>query len=264
MRRIDQFHARFTMVNAALHQLQSKRYERDGGASKRIATQLVSDMSAVIEDPDEEAEVAQPQDQGPIFEGRSPGYPLADALGFLESQGKTGCLQIQLADEVITFGIFEGKIVHTSTDKARRGERLGEILIENGDVTFDLMIAFMDAHHGKGSLLGMALVDGKIVTQEALTAALIEQLQRRFDRVFAEEECSFAFFQSPVTATTGLRFGIGEFLVETGHASSVEPKPGATKATPQGGSDVWNAYGTPPEKRFQGAPSNDWGTDDTR
>lgn len=264
MRRIDQFHARLSMVNAALHQLQGKRYERDGGASKRIATRLVNDMSAVIEEPEDDADVAPEPDRGPIFEGRSPGYPLADVLGFLENQRKTGCLQVQLAEEVVSFGIAEGNIVHTSTNQVRRGERLGELLIEHGDVTFEHMMAFMDAHRGKSSMLGMALVEGKIVSQEALTGALIEQLQRRFDRAFAEDQCSFAFFESPVSSSTGLSFGISEFLIEHGLAQSEAPPPAITTGAAPSTGDVWDTYGVPAEKKFQGAPNDAWGTDETK
>ncbi len=269
MDRIDRLQQQLSMVNGALHQLQSRRYQRNGGASARIAARLVNDMGTTAGNSDSASAASDDGKQGtPSFTGKSPDYPLADALSFLQNHEKSGQLQIRLTDETITFGIDKGQIVQTATDTARRGERLGDILIDNGAVQFEQMLSHIDSHRGANKLLGTALVEDGIVTEQALTTALVEQVQRRFDRVFAQETCAFAFFENVPTATSGLRFDIGEFLVDAGHTAPAPTAPGTAPAFGSDGSgssaDVWGDYGVPPERKFQGTPSDAWNSPESR
>jgi Domain of unknown function (DUF4388) len=216
VQRVDQFQTRLAVVNAALHQLEERSFKRGGGAAERHASQAMRRMQSSRVGASGTNAPAKAPDRGATLAGKCPEFPLTSVLQFVVAQKKTGTLKIKLPDEVLSFQVVDGNIVHSSTDRPRRGERLGEILIENGHVTMHHFMAFVDSFRSENRLLGMAMVEKGLVTQDALTSALEEQMQTHFDRAFDADECSFEFFVSSLSGPTGLHISVSEFLVDTG------------------------------------------------
>jgi Domain of unknown function (DUF4388) len=216
VQRVDQFQTRLAVVNAALHQLEERSFKRGGGAAERHASQAMRRMQSSRVGASGTKARAKASSGGATLAGKCPEFPLTSVLQFVVAQKKTGTLKIKLPDESLSFQVVDGNIVHSSTDRPRRGERLGEILIENGHVTMHHFMAFVDSFRSEDRLLGMAMVEKGLVTQDALTSALEEQMQTHFDRAFDAEECSFEFFVSPLSGQTGLHISVSEFLVDTG------------------------------------------------
>lgn len=251
LERIDSFELRLAIVNAALHQLEEKSFQRGGGAVERHARRAMSRMQTKRSGSYKQFAPEQPVEAAPTLAGKSPEFPVVAVLQFLVAQKKSGALRIKLPDEVLSFEVVNGDFVHTSTDHPRRGERLGEILIENGHVKMEHFMAFVDGFRSEGgTLLGMALVEQNVVTQEALTSALVEQMQRHFDRAFGAEECSFEFVDSLVSAPTGLHINVSEFLIETGRVRGRSPQ---SRPTPSKTSERWH-----------GAPTGGWNSPETK
>ncbi len=232
LERVERFEAKLVVVEAALHQLQ----ERRGGAGheRRKAFKLTNFTP-------------QPAAQPPSLHGKCPDFPLVSVLEFIVDHKKTGYLKITLADETITFGIFDGDVVHTSTTQPRRGERLGEILIDGGHLSLEEFMAFVDVAGSGNSLAGMNLVKANLVSQEVLTAALLEQTRKRFDRVFDQKECEFFFSEDSLASQTGLHLDVSDFLIETNRTTrdsrSIDASPSDTSTVAQ---------------KWKGAPTSGW------
>lgn len=263
---VEQFEGKLAAVNAALHQLHERSLFRGGGASRRYAKKRVEQIrtTSKVAAPQTAAD-GTPRILATSLQGTCPEFPLVPVFQFIASHRKSGHLQIKLAEEIITIGILSGRVVHTSTDQPRRGERLGEIMIQHGSVKSDHFIAFIDAFRPElGRPLGIALVEDNVVTSEQLTEALTDQMQFHFDRVFEAESCSFIFYEDELSPSTGLSIGVSEFLIGTGRSPG-EPEPTLSKASTEADSTSDSGAWTPGLGQDQWQVSDrSWKTPDAR
>jgi hypothetical protein len=166
--------------------------------SARIARTMLADAAQAEEDPEggRRRPLGLPQPppgDAPCLSGQSSVLGLPDLLELLAAQQKTGILTVETATEDIAIHLREGKVVHASSDRAPRGERLGDLLVALGFVTQERLDAFLRGFAGSGRLLGEILATGSVVDAGQLEMALAEQVQRLFNRMFRAEEAQYRF-----------------------------------------------------------------------
>ncbi len=122
-----------------------------------------------------------------------------DLITFLCSMKKTGVLLIDTVDERFTVELESGDIVHAHSDGAPEGERLGDVLVENGVLQqSDLEAMLAEGIRGRfGGRLGARLLDRKLATPDDLLGALETQIRRLFQRLFPASATDFVFWEGP-------------------------------------------------------------------
>ncbi len=254
--RIDQFQEKLSIVNGALFVLNERQCAPGGGMSQRLAARIASKSPAPTETPTQAAANGSPNP--PSLQGSCTFLSLATLLQLLAEQKKSGSITLGLSQETITLMIEDGDVVYVSCSPSRRGERLGELLVANGDVLRDHLIAFVDSYRSKGEHFGMALVERGVVSKEALTRALMQQVQQRLDRAFAEPGCSFVFHEGHHGNPTGLAIDVADFLENTGRAPA--PRKSDADLAPTFGGDA--TAESPPSiaaSKWQGGLDSGWG-----
>ncbi|MCA8965926.1 MAG: DUF4388 domain-containing protein [Planctomycetes bacterium] len=254
--RIEQFQEKLSIVNGALFVLNERQCAPGGGMSQRLAARIASKGPAPNNSPARDDAAAD--EARPSLQGSCSSLSLAALLQLLAEQKKSGSVTLGLAQETITLMIEDGDVVYVSCSPSRRGERLGELLVANGDVVRDHLIAFVDSYRSKGEHFGMALVERGVVSQEALTRALMQQVQQRLDRAFAEPNCSFVFHEGRHGNPTGLTVDVADFLETTGRAPA--PRKSDADLAPSFGNGEADA--PPPSiaaSKWQGGLDSGWG-----
>ncbi len=252
--RVEQFQEKLGIVTGALYVLNDRKYSPGGGVSQRLAAraiQRLKDGPAVAPAPQ-----STPTTAPPSLQGTCAFLPLATLLRLLARQKRSGTVVLNLGEETITLAISGGDVVHVAAQPPRRGERLGELLIEAGDVVREHLMSFTD-RRSPSRHYGIALVENGIVSPDALTRALTRQAQLRLDRAFACTTCTFAFHEGEVAAATGLMVDVGEFLDGTGRGAAQtrtpELAPALGAAPAAAGQAVAKPAGT-----WNDAPGADW------
>lgn len=142
---------------------------------------------------------------------------LGDLLGALHRSGLTGTLEL-----VEDRGTFAGRPhrVHFAKGLVQRVEtdlpvaRLGDILLSEGFITRALLDRVVAKARGwQRSKLGEVLVRERVVTQDALSAALRYQLRRRLDSLFALKSALVRFrVPRPTAEQASIPLSPREFL----------------------------------------------------
>ncbi len=260
LQRLEQFQETFSIIGGGLYMIQHRSCKPGGGASQRMAAQIIERMRSQSVGGDATSDL--PAGSPPSLKGSCQVFPIMSVLELLASQRKTGVMSLGLEDETVTLHIVEGAIVHVSCTPLRRGERLGEMLIEAGDVSIEHFMAFADTHRATGGLLGIALVDNKVVSEEALTRTLVHQLNKRLERVFASDDCSFEFHEGPIEAGTGLNISVAELLIDGQVEDSRGTAPTGVQAPAIGGPATGFGGDQSPSvaDKWQGGSNDSWGS----
>ncbi|MEO0649988.1 MAG: DUF4388 domain-containing protein [Planctomycetota bacterium] len=196
-----------------------------------LAEEAPGGLDLYAGDPSDFARQSQPQSQSPTssidavnrsqvarapqgdsvhdLRGSSAVVELPEVLELLASQGKTGILEVETETEEITIHLREGKLVHAASNGAPEGDRLGDLLVSMGFVSRDRLSAFLKGFAGSGRLLGEVLATGSVVSPEELQAALAEQVQRLFHRIFQARGSRYRFTPSDVDSGRFQRVDLG-------------------------------------------------------
>ena len=155
---------------------------------------------------------------------REGSFATPDLIGFLSSQRKTGLLEIETPAETFLLELAGGDVVHAQSDRTPEGQRLGDVLVARGAIERERLES-VRARAG-GPRLGTALVDEGLVTREQLLAALQEQIQKLFQRLFEARPRTFRFWDGPpVHADEDLRMNATSLLLEGARVSDEKHRP---------------------------------------
>ena len=124
---------------------------------------------------------------------------VTDLITFLCSMQKTGVVLIDCIDERFTVELDQGFIVHAHSDGAPDGERLGDVLVEEGIVGQEELDALLaEGMRGRlGGRLGARLLERQMATHEELQSALEIQIRRLFQRLFTAAASDYVFWEGP-------------------------------------------------------------------
>lgn len=158
-----------------------------------------------------------PQDLGDgDFSGTTKALSVPDLLHLLRAQTQTGVLQVALVSEMVFIEFEDGDVVHAYSKNPPPNTRLGEILVNRGVITRERLESFLFCHTPSLGMLGQALNRGELVTEDHLKAALEEQIQRLFNRLFQQEEAEFWFLRGAPRHSDGrTRMNVISLLLES-------------------------------------------------
>lgn len=144
--------------------------------------------------------------------------PTPDYVAFLSQAQRSGILQVFTEKEVFWIEIDDGDIVHAHSDGAPAGQRLGDILVEQGVLTQVALLEMLDSK--KGERLGTRVVEQKGVTRDELLRALETQIRRLFHRMFSSAPREFLFWAGPcLLAGQSLRLNANMLLLDSARAA---------------------------------------------
>ena len=153
-----------------------------------------------------------------VLDARTGFASSADLISFLSASQQTGILAVQTSGETIELEFLDGDIVHMQSDGAPEGERLGDILVDQGSV--DRAIVEQMVNLETGYRVGLVLWRQNIVSQEQLTEALETQIRRQFARLFELDAERFLFWQGPpMRAHEQLRMNTTGLILDSARAS---------------------------------------------
>ncbi len=151
--------------------------------------------------------------------GNTQTIPLPDLIGWLSSQKKDGSLEVWTQDESITLYLEKGNLVHAVSDRSPTGNRLGEILIEQGVLDENELDRLIDQAKESNLKLGDLLSSESVITEEELRRALETQVQRLFDRLFQVEDARFGFKDCvPVDLDGRIQLNVNYLFLESARA----------------------------------------------
>lgn len=172
--------------------------------------------------------------------GSSGTISIPDFLGFLQMQGKTGLMEVNLPRERITIHVSRGDIVEAFSDNSPIGARLGEILVEQGAVDANTLNSFFVYHTRSSGRVGRALEVLELVDERQLRAALSEQVVRMVGRMLQAEDAPFVFHEGRIDGSqVDFRLSVIELLLESARQAdealnSTDPEPPAVLPTDGG------------------------------
>ena len=184
---------------------------------ERLATNLarlfVRDMLAKEERLYSDAAGTEPTRDG--FHGYTWAISVPDLLSFLQLQAKTGTLRVNIGSEVISLVLEEGDLIHAFSDNSPPGLRLGEILVEQGDLRFEDLQAFLVDFSTGTQRLGDALEHAGLITREQLKRALEFQTRLIFVRLLCSKRAYFRFHAgSPGEESPLSRYSVMSLLLD--------------------------------------------------
>jgi hypothetical protein len=147
--------------------------------------------------------------------GSSLVVPIPDLLSFLQMQGVSGLLQVDTGQEVISLLFERGDLTNAYSDNSPPGFRLGEILVELGDIDADRLEAFLVGFEPGKEKLGNALQREGLISREALELALESQVRLIFLRLLCSGEARYRFQRAPAdVARSEHRFNVLQLLLD--------------------------------------------------
>jgi hypothetical protein len=164
--------------------------------------------------------------------GYESGVDLPDLIGFLSSIKIDGRLEIHGATEVFQLELEGGDVVHAESDQAPLGQRLGDLLEQQGAITRQLLEA--TRRRIPGRRLGEVLLEEQLVTRAQLRDALQSQIELLFQRLFETKLKEFLFWIGPpMHAESKLRLNATSLLL--GGARAVDERNRGSQDLPQHG-----------------------------
>ena len=148
-----------------------------------------------------------------------------DLVSFLGVQQKTGLLEIRTPNQLFTLELDAGQVAHLQSNRAGKGERLGDILVELGVVE---RRAVEDAYRtNPRGRVGELLFGNGLVTEEQLFEALQRQIHVLFQRLASEPMERFTFWAGPLLhAQERLRLNATALMLEAARVKDEKGKPG--------------------------------------
>ncbi|MFO1078087.1 MAG: DUF4388 domain-containing protein [Planctomycetota bacterium] len=166
-----------------------------GPRSARLPRWLVENMLATALTPPDHAAVDASPDHEPVLCATGAFCSVGDLVSFLHSVESTGILEVVTAPERFTIEFVSGFIVHAESDRAPAGQRLGDILVEQGAVGREALEALMAT--GPAGRIGQLLLAHGLVDTEQLVVALEEQIHRLFGRLLAATADEVTYWSGP-------------------------------------------------------------------
>jgi hypothetical protein len=141
-----------------------------------------------------------------------------DFVAFLCQAQQSGILQVFTAKEVFSIEIEDGDVVHAHSDGAPAGERLGDILVQQGVLDTEQLGKLLtgDAR----ARLGSRMLEQQLVSRDELVTALETQIRHLFHRLFTAEPREFLFWGGPcLLAEQSLRLNANMLLLDSARAA---------------------------------------------
>jgi hypothetical protein len=146
-----------------------------------------------------------------------------DLVSFLGVQQKTGLLEIRTPDQSFTLELDAGQVAHLQSNRAGKGERLGDILVEMGVVDRRAVEEAYKANP-RGRVGELLLTNG-LVKQEQLFEALQRQIHLLFQRLASEPMERFTFWAGPLLhAQERLRLNATALMLEAARVKDEKGK----------------------------------------
>ncbi len=136
-----------------------------------------------------------------------------DLVSFLGVQQKTGLLEIRTPNQLFTLELDAGQVAHLQSNRAGKGERLGDILVDMGVVD---RRAVEEAYRGNPrGRVGELLLTNGLVKESQLFEALQRQIHLLFQRLASEPMERFTFWAGPLMhAQERLRLNATALMLE--------------------------------------------------
>jgi len=151
---------------------------------------------------------------GEELSGSSQVVPVPDLLSFLQMQGASGRMRVDTGEEVITLTFEQGDLTNAYSDNSPPGFRLGEILVELGDLDAERLQAFLSNFEPGREKLGDALQREGLISAEALRLALESQMRLIFLRLLCSENATYRFTRATSEDSGGPRFNVLQLLLD--------------------------------------------------
>jgi hypothetical protein len=157
-----------------------------------------------------------PREASLVGDGRS--VLVVEVIGLLSNLGKSGLVWITTARERFLLQLHDGRVVYAQSDRPPPGGRL-EILLARGALgPHDLAEAIAAARQA-GQPLGAWLLAANRVAPGDLHAALREQVQQVFNRMFAAADSTYQFEDGrKLGQTDDVRLNVVQLLLESARA----------------------------------------------
>lgn len=164
------------------------------------------------------AKPSSPLDASLCGDGRS--ILVLEILGLLSNLSKSGLLWVTTARERFLLQLENGRIVYAQSDRPPAGSRLGEILLARGALTSDDLAHGIEGARASGQPLGAWLLGANRISSSDLHAALAEQVQGIFNRMFAAPDSTYQFEDGKRLARSeDVRLNVVQLLLESARAS---------------------------------------------
>lgn len=128
---------------------------------------------------------------------------LPDLFAILIMRGATGRLAVEYTGERALLYFESGRLVFASSSTI--GQRLGEVLIEQGKLTPETLQMALDWQkfiHGDTPTLGALLIEQRLITKGDLEAALIRQAEQILFHVLVWSSGRFTYRAGPLTSNS--------------------------------------------------------------
>ncbi len=198
--------------------------------SQQVAQHMVQNMAPAPAPAPTAPAAPSPRAAQALLRGSNKCLPVATVLELLSTQGKSGSLRVSTEEENFTLDLVDGDIVHTATDRPSADLLLGNILVERGAVTQEDLDDFLARMGQSTEKIGDALQREELATVHDLQAALEQQVQARFNRIFTAEQATYYFYEQQLTPTDDhIRMNVTQLLLESARCSDegqlAEPEP---------------------------------------
>ncbi len=136
-----------------------------------------------------------------------------DLVSFLGVQQKTGLLEIRTPNQMFTLELDAGQVAHLQSNRAGKGERLGDILVESG--VLDRRAVEEAYRANPRGRVGELLLTNGLVKEQQLFDALQRQIHLLFQRLASEPMERFTFWAGPLMhAQERLRLNATALMLE--------------------------------------------------
>ena len=153
--------------------------------------------------------------RAPALEGNAWTIPIAEFIGFLANNRKTGVLWVNAPYEVFVVEFHHGQLLRASSDRAPKGERLGDVLVRLGHLDEYEIDALVEAAKNRGRHFGRHLLDIGRVTDDELRQALSLQVQALFVRLMSSRNAIYRFQEgNEITDAHNLDLNVTHLLLE--------------------------------------------------
>jgi hypothetical protein len=146
-----------------------------------------------------------------------------DLVSFLGVQQKTGLLEIRTPNQMFTLELDAGQVAHLQSNRAGKGERLGDLLVDMGVVD---RRAVEEAYRlNPRGRVGELLLNNGLVHEEQLFEALQRQIHLLFQRLASEPMERFTFWAGPLLhAQERLRLNATALMLEAARVKDEKGK----------------------------------------
>jgi hypothetical protein len=178
---------------------------------------LVGVLSAGTERERQEASATgdkAPEAPGGVLSGDTTALNIPDLVSALHAQGQTGVLVVTLSDETIELHFDSGALVHAFSHRSPPGMRLGEVLTRQGAISEQELASVLAHLRTTGGVLGEALAKGGWVEPLPLAAALTEQVEELFRRLWTPSHARYTFRRCQPSGVRRAAWNVTQLLLE--------------------------------------------------